>query len=644
MAGDEAALDPVAVSVENVGGITETTVECSPGVTVLAGRNATNRTSLLTALRAALGSDDVALKGDADEGRVDLRLNGQSISRRLVRRGDDVVVSGPTLADDHELAERFAFLLESNAARRAVERGDDLYEVIMGPVDTADIEARIDDLEDERARLEAALDDIDRRREELPDLEERRSALQAELEERREALAARREELEALRADTGLPGELEARLAERREARAELEGLRDRLEDERRVVEALEDDRADVEAELEGLATVDDDERAAVEERLRRRRTAVQDVESSLADLQSVVQFNESLLEEGLPGGLGELPGGDGSPGSVTDRLVEDGPLVCWTCGSEVERDAVERTLEHLRERHSELIDRRRELREELEELEAERKHLERTVERERELRERLGSLERDLTDRRRRVDDLEDEAAEVEASLEALDAAVADLETDEQAELLATHREVNELEFELDRRRDELDTVEEEIAAVESRLEERERLEASREELEAELDDLRSRIERLEREAVEAFNGEMEAVLDLLEYENLERVWIERVEREAAGRGGDRRTAFDLHVVRATASGAVYEDTVDHLSESEREVVGLVFALAGYLVHDVHEQVPFLLLDSLEAFDAERVASLVDHFAGYADYLVVALLPEDAAALDEGYRRVTTI
>ncbi len=43
----------------------------SPGVTILAGRNATNRTSLLQVLMAALGSERVSLKGDAEEGRVD---------------------------------------------------------------------------------------------------------------------------------------------------------------------------------------------------------------------------------------------------------------------------------------------------------------------------------------------------------------------------------------------------------------------------------------------------------------------------------------------------------------------------------------------------------------------------------------------
>jgi hypothetical protein len=53
---------------------------------------------------------------------------------------------------------------------------------------------------------------------------------------------------------------------------------------------------------------------------------------------------------------------------------------------------------------------------------------------------------------------------------------------------------------------------------------------------------------------------------------------------------------------------------------------------------------VPFILLDSLEAIDSDRIAALVEYFADYADFLVVALLPEDARALDDDFTRVTTI
>ena len=170
-------------------------------------------------------------------------------------------------------------------------------------------------------------------------------------------------------------------------------------------------------------------------------------------------------------------------------------------------------------------------------------------------------------------------------------------------------------------------------------------RLRDERQTVTEELTDLRTRIDQIEAEAVEEFNEHMDSVLDILDYANLERVWIERVERRIReGRRKVDRTVFELHVVRATASGATYEDTVDHLSESEREVTGLVFALAGYLVHDLHETVPFVLLDSLEAIDSERIAALVDYIREYARFLVVALLPEDAQALDDEYARVSEI
>jgi hypothetical protein len=88
-------------------------------------------------------------------------------------------------------------------------------------------------------------------------------------------------------------------------------------------------------------------------------------------------------------------------------------------------------------------------------------------------------------------------------------------------------------------------------------------------------------------------------------------------------------------------------QQTVYHLSEpaySDCEVTRLVFALAGYLVHEVHETVPVMLLDSLEAIDSDRIAVLIEYVADYSDYLVAALLPEDAAALSDDYQRITEI
>lgn len=72
--------------------------------------------------------------------------------------------------------------------------------------------------------------------------------------------------------------------------------------------------------------------------------------------------------------------------------------------------------------------------------------------------------------------------------------------------------------------------------------------------------------------------------------------------------------------------------------------MTGLIFALAGFLVHDLYETVPFTLLDSLEAIDSDRIATLIDYFAEYAEFLVVALLAEDAQALDDDITRLSSI
>jgi len=72
--------------------------------------------------------------------------------------------------------------------------------------------------------------------------------------------------------------------------------------------------------------------------------------------------------------------------------------------------------------------------------------------------------------------------------------------------------------------------------------------------------------------------------------------------------------------------------------------VTGLVFNLAGYLAHELYEEVPFMFLNSLEAIDAGRIAALVEYLNDYTNYLLVTLLPKDAAALPGEYERVTEI
>ena len=631
--------------VRNVGGIDETAVAFEPGVTVLTGRNATNRTSLLRSVMAVVGSDDASLKADADEGRVELDVAGRTHVRTFTRTDGAVTTGGDPYLDDPELADLFAFLLESNEPRRSVARGADLRGLIMRPVDTASIQAEIRELERERSAIDDELDELAALKRELPDLESERTRLEDEIEEKRAALAAKEAEIESLDADVDETRdekrELESRLDDLRERRARLEEVRSDVELQQESIESLTAERRELEAERDELPEAPIGDHEALESRVAELRDRKQRLEGELSDVQDVIGFNEERLDES---GAGVASGLEDESGAVTDALV-DGTVVCWTCGSEVAEERIERTLDQLRAVRQERLDEVRSLESELSQLKEEQRQHRQNQQRRESIEQTLAEIERELAERAERLDDLRDERERLADEVEDLEAAIESLESDDVGDVLDLHREANQLEFELGRLASDLDDVTDRIATVEDRLSTERQLTAQREEVSAELTDLRTRIDRIERSAVEAFNDHMERVLDILGYENLERIWIERVEREVTeGRQTVERTAFELHVVRNTDSGAAYEDTIDHLSESEREVTGLVFALAGYLVHDVHEQVPFMILDSLEAIDSARIAALVDYMAEYPEFLVVALLPEDAQALDDAHARITDI
>ncbi|MFC6888834.1 archaea-specific SMC-related protein [Halorubrum trueperi] len=640
----------VRVRASNVGGIDETEVEIPPGVTVLSGRNATNRTSFLQALMAGLGSTRPSLKGDADEGRVELAVGDETYTRTLTRRGGSVAFDGDPYLDDPELADLFAFLLENNEARRAVARGDDLREIIMRPVDTDQIEADIRELEAEKDDIDARIGSLDELESTLPELETERAKIESDLEAARADLEAAQAAIDDLDADLeesrSRKEELEEAFQKVREARSEVEDLSFEIETEESTLAELRAERADLEETLDEFEPFDEDpERidGRVEE-LRQRKRAL---DETLNELGSVISFNEEMLEgDGLDVAFESKTDGSGAePGSVTDELLGADETVCWTCGSEVDRSHIDNTVDRLRDLRSAKLEERNDLRDQIDDLTARRSTIrQRRNERERAER-RLDSVESEIADVEARIEELEAEHAAAEERVAEREADTEDVGAGEYDEVIERHREANELELKVDRLESDLAEVDAEIEETEGKLGERETLRDRREAVADELTDLRTRVDRIEEDAVEAFNEHMAAVLDVLGYENIDRIWIERRETEVReGRRKVSRARFDLHVVRSGPDGSAYRDTVDHLSESEREVTGLVFALAGYLVHDVHETLPFILLDSLEAIDSDRIAAVVEYLREYAGYLVVALLPEDAAAISGEHATVDSI
>lgn len=631
--------DVVTIYAENIGGLTASEVEFRPGVTVLAGRNATGRTSLLTAITGVLGGSPPALKADADEGYIQIDCGEETYRQEFTRAGDELRRTGEPVSNRDDLVDLFVSLTESNPARRAIMGGGDLRDVIMRPVDTDAIQRRIEELQSERNRLGQRIRRIEEDLEQRTILVSRKQSLEDELAERDQEIVDLRERLEQYDAEPEQAEAVEDALDSLEERKQELESIQNRIRTQEDTFEALRDEQRELQTELDTLDT-SEEELDRIETRLSELTSRERSLAATINDLSAIVDFNEDLVSDADSELLGTEKATD-SPTAKLDPMSET--VQCWTCGSDVQRSEIADRLNELRNVVEEKRQERSDVQSQLEEHRTTRNELQEQNERRQRITRRLDEIETELERREANLVDLKEEREDVRERLDELEEFVSDHESLQESELIEQYQHLSELEYERGQLEEELSTVREDLAELDRFEQEQEQLESQQQEVREELKNQRTQIRDLEENAIAAFNEHMAEILDILEYKNITRVWIERktgaeFESSHGGYRGGSATRFELHLVRETSDRKAYEDTVDHLSESERNVIGLVVALAGYLVHDVHEVVPMMLLDSLEAIDSERIAELIDYFAEFVPYLIVALLPEDAEALTDEY------
>jgi predicted nucleic acid-binding Zn-ribbon protein len=311
----------------------------------LEGRNATNRSSLLQAVKAACGSRNVSVKSDADSGEVELTVDGETYRRTLSRENGTVITSGDEYLDEPELAELFAFLLETNEARQAVARGEDLREIIVRPIDTTAIETEIRQLESRKDQIDDRLDHLGEIEKQLPSLEEDRTRVREKIENKQDELDTVQTKIDAAETDVEEEQEekraVEQKLSELQQLRNELEDVRYDIETERESQEALRDERTSLEEDLADLPESSPKTPQEITREIDSLRSEREQLERKLTELNTVIQFNEEMLEESKPHLRGALQesGEPAQTGSPTDRLLDDDESVtCWTCGSAVGR------------------------------------------------------------------------------------------------------------------------------------------------------------------------------------------------------------------------------------------------------------------------------------------------------------------
>lgn len=645
--------DDVTVEVENIGGIDNAVETLAPGATILSGANATNRTSFLRALATGLGGSQATLQSGAEEGHITIEIGGEEYTTTVDDAGGFTHPSDYPFTADTDTVAPFSWLFVDNEIRKAFRNNDtsQLASIAMKPVDTAQIESEVDSLKQQRDALDEEIGELEAQHDRRVEIEstiqsliDERDELTEQIEEQREAVAEAEE-----KSQESVESDYEDEISELTDEKGELSSSINR--DERKL-ERSKSSLAEAEDDLESLreeySTVQDrlDEIDVSPETVRGERRDIQqqldETNELIESLDTVIQFNRDVLSGDISGvqdvlqGESQTSAADPLAGlSSPDDTAVDGEFECWTCGSSTSRDAVEGQLSVLKNQRKELSAQQSELESELSDLQKqERKHeslvdrLESLQSKEQELErvceeytEQIDDLETEIAENRKRHDELTDEIAALREKVEEED------ESGDSTELLDKQLELQELENERADIEEEIATARDEMEEAEKAGERIETVRERREETAERITSLIDRVDEREEEIVERFNNHMDDLITLLNYENLSRVAITRKKRNG-------ETHFDLTITREAEDGSGFIDPegIQTLSESEGEIVAISFALAGYLAHDLQDEMPFLLFDSVEMVDGERLDRLFDYFSDAAEYMVAALLEDDAA------------
>ncbi|AOW79421.1 chromosome segregation protein SMC [Halodesulfurarchaeum formicicum] len=618
----------IQIEIENLGGINSLTTAIPPGINILSGKNATNRTSFLRSVAAALGADQSAgtLKTDSTEGYVSLSFDGESVSRNYERTNGSVIRTGDPLTDKSELVDNYVSLFSTNPARTAIRSGGTgLRDILMSGVDTAEIKSEIQSLKQRRTSLQSQLDEIERAQAQLPAKESRQQSLESELHEIEQTIEEVEQNIEEYKATADEIDAAEEVLDALEDRREDLRRVENRIEATEQNLSQLKQERQSIEADLEEI-TVSDKRRSELQTKREALDSEISELQSTVTDLSDIISHNRSVLEDD------EVVHSFETDETVVSQIDPSGSTVeCWTCGSEVERSTIEsrmETLEDIRKQtHQQLQKRRQELESVTSELSSIKENERERYQLEDELRDTNSAIDAETES----LADLNARAENLREEVEDLQEQVANTEELRESELPDAYQRLNQLQHERGQKEAQLEQVEETIEDLEATIADKDDVERQLRQVKKDLDETRGQIKQIEQNLVDQFNGQMEDLIDILGYENISRVWLERIVEN-----GPEAAEFAIHVVREAEDGSVYEDSLSTLSESEREIIGIMISVSGYFVHGLDKEIPLMLFDSVEVIDATRLEALLEYISEYAPYLIVALLPEEAAAIEK--------
>jgi chromosome segregation ATPase len=588
------------VNIKNIGGIYEATVKLEEGINIVQASNFTGKSSFINALQTVMGTTNLfdsthPLTEGQNSGFVQISAAEMSHEVTLERSQTNEILreGSPVLESDEDqtCARLFAFLDENNPIRSRVREQRDFTDLLQAPLDIEDIDGQIATLRRKRESKEEKLTTAQRAKENIPAVTDAIASLEEELE----SLRQKQKELEAKVSDaTTDNGSLSDKLASRRSEASKLERRISQLQTK---ISETEEQLTEKRTEKEELDIPDQPEpNAEVEDKEKR----IDEIKLQVDLLEDLYQANQRVIEEG------EI-----SLVTAVDRSIVQDEFDCWLCGESTTTETVKTRLEALQDKIESLQEEQSTLESEIETIEKKRRKFQEKKRKSAEIEEEIGNLceqrddaERDLTKAKERKAEVEEHITELESELESVETELSEELTEIKSEIKIKEQELeNQQERlrELENKQQDIESINEEIDAIEAKIE-----------------TLKTRKESKQRELKTEFDSAMETAIDHFA------PGFDGARLDIKTNRQNEIEAFDLIVAREGR-----ETTIDRLSEAERELVGIVIAIAGYRTFDVGDRVPIILLDGVTQLESDNLSLLCEYLSADTEMLVTTAYPE---------------
>jgi len=594
------------LEIENIGGIRSGHASLSAGPNIIQASNFQGKSSLLAAIQTVMGTtgqfgEDHPLTEGADEGHVTLETEDESYTVTLEQsvgvNGNTISRSGDTyLVDEQDrvAARLFAFLGEDNPVRAAVREKDQqrLTELLKKPLETENIDLRIDNLRSDIVDIEEELDQAEKAADKLPPAQEEVTQLEEELEELKE----RRDELEEkVDEDTeqrDLRNELTNKQSELDRKQSQLERLENQIERRERQLEEKQEELDDLEVPEE--LDLDTD--------IGEKKDRVEELELKIDLLGDLYRSNKAVLDENELTLITDV-----------DRSISGDTFSCFVCGEETTEEDVEERLQAIKQKQQSLQEEKASLDEEIDEIQQRKREIRSNRQKKDQLENEIKQLKLDIQEDEQEIEGLKDDIEALEEEVEELEAEYEEAEQEEEefsSELKTVQQKIGTTENKLSRAKDKLERLEDEAS---DRDEIEEELEAKKDELE----ELKQRREKKYDELVDQFDEAMDDIISTFA-PGFDGAFLNKKKNP------DDSVEFEINLAREGRT-----TDVENLSEGERELVGIVTALAGYRTFNVGERVPCILLDGIGQLAAEHIRHMIDYLEDNAEILVTTAYPE---------------